>query len=41
VEKDFIFVMRRLQPPNKNIRTLRLYVPETFFLNGGEVKFLA
>ncbi|EAS01541.2 hypothetical protein TTHERM_00899400 (macronuclear) [Tetrahymena thermophila SB210] len=39
-EKDYSFILTRLQPIKKGNRTLRLYVPETILFVQGEAKLL-
>lgn len=40
VEKDFNFVIRRLQIGKNAQRTLRLFVPDTAILSGGEIRYV-
>ena len=39
-EKDFFLVMKRLVPPNKFLRSIRLTIPETCFFQNGDPKFI-
>ena len=39
-EKDFNFIMRRLQPPKHVQRALRLFVPDTAIFLGGEIRYI-
>jgi hypothetical protein len=41
MERDFVFILKRLQQPNKYTAGLRISVPEMFGVVGGEIKLLA
>lgn len=41
VEKDFVFVLKRLIPPKNALGTIRVNIPETVCFISGEAKFIA
>ena len=41
LEKDYAFILTRLQPVKRSTRALRLFVPETIAFSQGEAKLLA
>lgn len=40
LDKDFVFVIKKLYPPKHVQRSLRLFVPDTAAFGGGEIKYI-
>ena len=40
IEKDFVFILKRLAPPKYMMNTLRLFIPDTACLVQGECKMI-
>jgi len=40
IDKDFLFVLRRLLPSKNSLYCLRILIPDTVLFSNGEAKFL-